>query len=120
LALGPTGNIQGTYKLMSLLTERLIKAWSFIPLPMLEEVIMQVEKMGTCNLAFDMDGNDSDDMSLSNYSIISQNELADLVINNQTQVETYETTYIPDTIPSQSNKTHLKKWIVSLNTLRTF
>jgi hypothetical protein len=86
ISFGPTGNIQGTFKFMSLLTGRLINPRSFTPLPMAEEVIMQVEKMDTFNLAFDMDENDSDDMSLSNYSIISQNELADLVINNQTQI----------------------------------
>jgi hypothetical protein len=45
ISLGPTGNIQGTYKFMSLLTGRLIKARSFTPLPMPEEVIKQVEEM---------------------------------------------------------------------------
>ena len=49
ICLGPTGNIQGTYKFMSLLTGRLIKARSFTPLPMPEEVIKQVEEMATAN-----------------------------------------------------------------------
>jgi hypothetical protein len=74
---------------------------------MAEEVIIQVEKMGTFNSAFDMDESDSDDMSLRNYSIISQNELADLAIMNQTQVEANET-YIPDTVPSQANNTQFE------------
>jgi hypothetical protein len=49
IALGPTGNIQGTYKFMSLLTGKLIKARAFTPLPMPEEVIKQVEEMAAIN-----------------------------------------------------------------------
>ena len=42
IALGPTGNAQGTYKFMSLLTGKLIKGRSFTVLPMPAEIIMQV------------------------------------------------------------------------------
>jgi hypothetical protein len=49
ISLGPTGNLQGTYKFMSLLTGKLIKARSFPLLPMPEEVMKQVEKMSTVN-----------------------------------------------------------------------
>ena len=42
ISLGPTGNIQGTYKFMSLLTGLLIKSRSFVMLPMPSEVIKQV------------------------------------------------------------------------------
>ena len=45
ISLGPTGNIQGTYKFLSLLTGKVIKARSFTPLPMPEEVITLVEDM---------------------------------------------------------------------------
>jgi hypothetical protein len=49
ISLGSTGNIQSTYKFMSLLTGKLIKARSFTPLPMPEEVIKQVEEMASVN-----------------------------------------------------------------------
>ena len=42
IALGPTGNAQGTYKFMSLLTGRLIKARSFQVLPMPQDVVNKV------------------------------------------------------------------------------
>jgi hypothetical protein len=47
ISLGPTGNIQGTYKFMSLLTGKLIKARSFTPLPMPDDVISKVESMAS-------------------------------------------------------------------------
>jgi hypothetical protein len=95
ISLGPTGNIQGTYKFMSLLTGRFIKACLFTPLPIPEEVIMQLERMGTFNSAFKFDETDNeylktnnDDVSLesSGYSDISQSESADILNNNQIQV----------------------------------
>jgi hypothetical protein len=99
ISLGPVGNIQGTYKFMSLLTGRLIKAWLFTPLPMPEEVVTQVERMGT--LSFNEE-DEVDDISLAgSYSDISQGELADLLINNQTQMEANDI-YIPDLVPSQA------------------
>jgi hypothetical protein len=79
---------------MSLLTGRLIKAFSFTPLPMPEEVIMQVERMVTFNSAFKFDETDNeylrtnnDDLRLesSGYSDIIQSELADILNNNQIQ-----------------------------------
>jgi hypothetical protein len=72
---------------------------------------MQVERMGRFNLAFIFDETDNeyfktdnDDISLksSGYRNISQSELADLLNNNQTQVET-NGNYIPDTGLSQAN-----------------
>jgi hypothetical protein len=84
----------------------------FTPLPTPEEVIMQVERMGTFNLAFKFDETDNeylrtdnDDISLesSGYSDISQGESADLLNNDQTNVETNER-HISNTILSQENK----------------
>jgi hypothetical protein len=66
ISLGPTGNIQVTYKFMSLLTGRLIKAFSFTPLPMPEEVIMQVERMVTFNSAFKFDETDNEYLRTNN------------------------------------------------------
>jgi hypothetical protein len=112
LSLGLTGNIQGTYNFMSLLTGRLIKARLFTPLPMPDDVIMQVERMGTFNFAFKLNETDNEylrtdneDVSLESsvYSDISQSELADLLNNNQIQVETNEN-YIPDTVLYQANE----------------
>jgi hypothetical protein len=111
-SLGPTGLIQGTYKFMSLLIGIIINAWLFTPLPMPLELLMQVERMDRFNLAFIFDETDNeyfktdnDDISLksSGYRNISQSELADLLNNNQTQVET-NGNYIPDTVLSQANK----------------
>jgi hypothetical protein len=105
ISLGPVGNIQGTYKFMSLLTGRLINARSFTPLPMPEEVVTQVERMGT--LSFNKE-DEVDDISLAgSYSDISQGELADLLINNKTQMEANEN-YIPDSVPSQAYKMQIE------------
>jgi hypothetical protein len=112
ISLGSTDNIQGTYKLMSLLAGRLIKAWLFTPLPMPEEVIMQLERMGAFNLAFKFNETDNEYLRTDNedvrlessvYSNISQSELADLINNNQIQVKTNEN-YIPDTVLSQASE----------------
>jgi hypothetical protein len=46
ICLGPTGNIQGAYKFLSLLTNRVIQARSFTCLPMPNEVIGIVNQMG--------------------------------------------------------------------------
>jgi hypothetical protein len=45
ISLGPTRNVQGTYKFMSLLTGELIQARSFTILPMPGDVIARVEAM---------------------------------------------------------------------------
>ena len=45
ISLGPTGNIQGTYKFLSLLTGNVIQARSFTILPMPTEIIKMVESM---------------------------------------------------------------------------
>jgi hypothetical protein len=47
ISLGPTGNIQGSYHFLSLLTGRRIKARSFTPLPMPAEVVKKVQDMAT-------------------------------------------------------------------------
>ena len=47
IALGPTGNSQGTYKFMSLLTGRLIKGRSFTILPMPSDVQEKVKELAT-------------------------------------------------------------------------
>jgi hypothetical protein len=43
--LGPTGNLQGTYKFLSMLTGYVIQARSFTPLPMPSDVMKAVEDM---------------------------------------------------------------------------
>jgi hypothetical protein len=45
ISLGPTRNIQETYKFMSLLTGRLTKARLFTPLPIPGDVAMKIESM---------------------------------------------------------------------------
>ena len=66
ISLGPTGNIQGTYKFLSLLTGRQIEARAFTPLPMPAEVIQRVETLaqhGQQNITFeDRNGNPDHDM----------------------------------------------------------
>ena len=47
IALGPTGNAQGTYKFMSMLTGKLIKGRSFITLPMPSDIIRQIKFLAT-------------------------------------------------------------------------
>jgi hypothetical protein len=44
ISLGPTGNIQETYKFLSLLTRKVVKSRSFTPLLMPKEVILAIEK----------------------------------------------------------------------------
>ncbi len=46
IALGPTGNLQGTIKLYCLNTGRVLKHHSFTPLPMPNSVIQQVNTIG--------------------------------------------------------------------------
>ncbi|KAL7460882.1 LOW QUALITY PROTEIN: hypothetical protein ACHAXS_001318, partial [Conticribra weissflogii] len=46
IALGPTGNFQGTYKFFSLKTERLLKRRAFTPLPMPDSIIAKVNSWG--------------------------------------------------------------------------
>ena len=49
IALGPTGNLQGTYKFFSLTTGKKIKRRQFSPYPMPDTVIARVERYGTEN-----------------------------------------------------------------------
>jgi hypothetical protein len=91
---------------MSLLTGKLIKARSFTPLPMPEEVIKQVEEMATINYLSEQGQgethsdalraygeyrppNEEDDVSLgsSEYSKISQSELNDIAIDGREENE---------------------------------
>ena len=46
ILLGPTGNLQGTYKLLNLNTGAKIKRRKWSPSPMSDSVIRQVERMG--------------------------------------------------------------------------
>jgi hypothetical protein len=89
ISLGPTGNIKGTYKFLSILTGKLIKARSFTPLPMPEEVINLVEGMEAYNemdefgIPYNLPQATPltvfDDISLSvDDSQISEEELADV------------------------------------------
>jgi hypothetical protein len=122
ISLGPTGNIQGTYKFMSLLTGKLIKARSFTPLPMPEEVIKQVEEMATTNYLYQEGETDmhldsmaaseeyqpshqKDDVSLgsSEYSKISQNELKDITIEARAENDKDVDAIILEAILSDNN-----------------
>jgi hypothetical protein len=47
ISLGPTGNIQGSYHFLSLLTGRRIKARSFTPFPMPADMVKKVQEMAT-------------------------------------------------------------------------
>ena len=51
ISLGPTGNMQGTYKFLSTLTSKLIKGTQFTPLPMPQEVIQIVNNMFQTNVS---------------------------------------------------------------------
>jgi hypothetical protein len=111
ISLGPTGNIQGTNKFMSLLTGKLIKARSFTPLPMPDEVICKVELMasgsdhlikpeGTGN-GFDRNyiPKHDNDVSLrsEDYSGISTQELLDILEDVEVDNEN-----VPEFIASHS------------------
>ena len=50
ISLGPTGNMQGTYKFISLETNRIIKGRKFTVLPMPDDVITTVNKLGKDNI----------------------------------------------------------------------
>jgi hypothetical protein len=50
IVLGPTENLQGTYKLLNLTTRKKMKRCSFTAYPMLDSVIMQIEALGQQNL----------------------------------------------------------------------
>jgi hypothetical protein len=99
ISLGPTGNLQGTYHFLSLLTGRVIKARSFTPLPMPKEVVRAIETMNyvkpkedeteslqsalhLINLA-----TTSDDVSLEVDSGISTKELADILEEFEAEVD---------------------------------
>jgi hypothetical protein len=120
ISLGPTGNIQGTYKFMSLLTGKLIKARSFTSLPMPKEVVKQVEEMATSNSSSKQDEthvdftsirgdyqvvHEEDDISLgsSEYSKISKNELSDLRIDDQVENTMDNNAAFPETVLSYDN-----------------
>jgi len=47
IVLGPTGNLQGTYKFLSLATGKKVKRHAFTPYPMPDSVIKKVEAYGT-------------------------------------------------------------------------
>lgn len=94
VSLGPTGNAQGTYKFVSLLTWKLIKTRSFTPLPMPNDVVKHVNakaKNGNTGLVFgnrvgdvtirDLDYNDpdnrdsdDDDDSYDDYASAEEDE----------------------------------------------
>ena len=46
IVLGPTGNLQGTYKFLSLVTQKKVKRCAFTPYPMPDLVIRKVEAYG--------------------------------------------------------------------------
>ena len=93
ISLGPTGNIQGTYKFMSLLTGKLIRARSFTPLPMPDEVVFKVESMASGPIIIDetevnINGynrdyvpihDDNVSLRTDDYSGVSTQELLDIL-----------------------------------------
>jgi hypothetical protein len=120
ISLGPTGNIQGTYKFMSLLTGELIKARSFTPFPMPKDVVKQVERMGASNYSSENENfplnptaanegyqppDEEDDLSLasSNYSKISQNELNDIRVENEADTKVDGDSFVPETVISETS-----------------
>jgi hypothetical protein len=101
ISLGPTGNIQGTYKFMSLLTGRLIKARSFTPLPMPDEVINMVERIELSDITEhhcrenkfdnqDLNSPPFDDVSLDVDSETSAKELDNLIQDDASKHETIQ------------------------------
>jgi hypothetical protein len=101
ISLGPTGNIQGTYKFMSLLTTRLIKARSFTPLLMPDEVKNMVERIELSHITKhhcrenkldnqDLNSPPFDDVSLDVVSEISAIELDSLIQDEATKHETIQ------------------------------
>jgi hypothetical protein len=48
IALGPTGNLQGSVKFYCLKTGQVLKRWEFTPLPMPDQIIKQVNAFGAC------------------------------------------------------------------------
>jgi hypothetical protein len=46
IVLGPTGNLQGTYKFLNLVTGKKVKRRAFTPYPMPDSVIKKVEAYG--------------------------------------------------------------------------
>jgi hypothetical protein len=102
ILLGPTGNIQGTYKFMSLLTGRLIKAQSCAPLPMPDEVIKMVERIELSDITKhyscenkldnqDLNSPPFEDISLDVDSAISAKELDDFIQDDATKHDKHET-----------------------------
>jgi hypothetical protein len=99
ISLGPTGNLQGTYHFLSLLTGRVIKARSFTPLPMPKEVVRAIETMNYVKpkedeteslqsaLHFINLPTTSDDVSLEVDSGISTKELADILEEFEAEVD---------------------------------
>jgi hypothetical protein len=92
ISLGPTRNIQGIYKFMSLLTGKLIKARSFTPLPMPEDVVTMVESIAAgshdreenfslidCNKDYIPTHEDDVSMGSMEYSGVSTQELLDIL-----------------------------------------
>ncbi|KAL3810038.1 hypothetical protein ACHAXA_000207 [Cyclostephanos tholiformis] len=58
IVLGPTGNLQGTYKLLSLTTGKKLKRRNFTPCPMPDSIIKTVEAMGHDNAPHTFDFSD--------------------------------------------------------------
>jgi hypothetical protein len=137
ICMGPTGNLQGTYKFMSLLTGKLIKARSFTHLPMPDDVIKQVEGIGTINIDNEVNiemvsPKDNgmynpvyqDDISLQSddYSKISHSELADIIEDEERQYRTIPESpisapeallYDQSALPIINNDVRTKEWMTS-------
>jgi hypothetical protein len=50
IVLGPTGNLQGTYKIFNVLTGKKIKRWKLTAYPMPESISKKVEQFGKSNV----------------------------------------------------------------------
>ena len=84
ICLGPLGNIQGTYKFLSVLTGQVIKARSFTPLPMPDDIIHAIENIAIPNTdylenfeepTYAVHRNKDDDYLDEDFDEIDQNEV---------------------------------------------
>jgi len=88
ICLGPLGNIQGTNKFLSVLTGQVIKARSFTPLPMPDDIIHAIENIAIPNTdylenfeepTYAVHRNKDDDYLDEDFDEIDRNEVQDIL-----------------------------------------
>jgi hypothetical protein len=85
ISLGPTGNIQGSYHFLSLLTGRHNKARSFTPLAMPADVVQKVQEMAT-----------REDEELEFLDINGQAYPGDWMVNDDNEEEYHDANQYPE------------------------